>query len=505
MSDEAPAPAQAPAPFDIRPQPVPLPVTEWNPRRKPPSPQRRKVFIAIAAAAVVLVFLAGCCLAGPLFLEGVGSLLGDGVLKAVAPRIWSGTPNVYWTGGGQYLVIQSLEVKVTGGRTEVGPLVTVVRLKTGGSVTVPGYRVVSVESAAPRVWLVPDPAPGVPGTTAANSTPPAPPQHQAFDGWDEPAPLLRVWDVTRPSSTISLPADEQWQPWRGPSGIVARLTVDPSVGSSPARLSFEQTSQPPVTAIAPGMHPIPGDARTFEPVGWSPSGRYFAVVALVRRASDTEDYGPTLQDTKDFAPVQALVYSTSDGSLVASCGVGAVIDKDLRRQVAWGAGNDVLYCISAADSVARPGTPLETDYIRSLSVIQPSADPVVQDFFAGQRGMAYAFDGYPASLLGGGSDLVLTSPSASEPAAARGVWHLEHPEPTLVSEWDTGGAPLAWASAADGTVAVLRSLPEGSDSLVEVATGKPRDRLEVVWSLHVPGQADLTGLRKQQAGASTGQ
>jgi hypothetical protein len=282
----APAP---PAPIPVTaygdvpaavPNPVPLPLppgavgTVRNGRRT----------AAIVSATILAVLLA--C---GLMVAGATWVLGTEVARIDAPGVplppfSAGLSTAQWADGGRYAVAE-FAPRSTGG----APSVIVWDSRSGATTKVDGFRLVTTEPWSSEVWLA-RPAPALDGSATGS------PWKQASDGasWDGPGVAWR-WDAASPGRAPVRVEQPSWQ-WKGRAGVSAEMSVDPSRGLRPDRLAF-RTSAGRVDAQ------IPAGIVTFLPVGWSPSGRYFAV-------ADTNQWG---------GPGGGLaVFDSTTGSLVAS-------------------------------------------------------------------------------------------------------------------------------------------------------------------------------------------
>jgi len=122
--------------------------------------------------------------------------------------------------------------------------------------------------------------------------------------WEEPSygePMsdgsgdIWAWDAANGGAPEQKRTPE-WEPWTGPAGYTVHLGVDETIGLWPSRLSFSGEVNAAIEAS------IPVEMGTFLPVGWSPSGEFFAV-----RAGDPYEGMPSV-----------AIFSAKTGSLVAS-------------------------------------------------------------------------------------------------------------------------------------------------------------------------------------------
>ncbi len=326
-----------------------------GPPASPPDPAAatRKRGILIAAVAVAMVVLLACCCMWSM------SYFGTSVLRSIRlafegtddslPRVWGGTRTAHWAGDGRYCVIQGMEPSGTATPYSTEPVVVAWDSESDLSATVPGHTAVGIEPASTRVWMVPDRAKSVGEavTGAITSGAPALLPDQAGDFFDAPCPGAVVWDITEPVSTVAPPDAWQWEMWPGPGGAGVIAMIDPSKGASPDELRFLATPDTTPTAAAAAARPA-GRSRTMEPIGWSPTGRYFAAVSLTPRAR-TLRMGTTRSARREaqMSDVRAVVYDAASGRAVRECGLGGTMVSlgEVHARVMWDARLDELYCL----------------------------------------------------------------------------------------------------------------------------------------------------------------
>lgn len=205
-----------------------------------------------------------------------------------------------WTGGGRYAVIQSTDARGV-------PMVVVWEAASGSTRTLPGHRALAAERSSPTVWVEPVDARGPRGSEYAD---------RLGDTWDHVPARLLVWRVDR-DATPTDAAEGRWARWAGRGGREVSLEVNPVKGAAPSAIVFMAGKEPSAKAA------LPAGTNTFLPVGWSPSGRYFAVTTL----------GPA----GSMDPVRLLAFDQRQGSLV-----GSVTIEGRHSRVAWDARSDVL-------------------------------------------------------------------------------------------------------------------------------------------------------------------
>lgn len=248
-----PAGEQAPSAVPV---PVPIPVSE--------PPRKRTVrWWRVVAAVLALAVVAGCAVGIWAAVRFLGDAFGVAEDEPLEPEDWgvagSGWLKVaQWSGDGRYLVVQHL---TDGGR----PAIIAIEAQTRAGRVIEGYRPLFVEPEAPVVWLERIPASDLPSDDGLGDT------------FDHVPDELLVWRLDGKSSPRR-PASLQWEPMRGPGGMAAYLAVDPDLGAGPAKIAFGPSGgEPPAESAY--LRPVP--KGTFVPIGWSPSGRYFAVEGLV--------------------------------------------------------------------------------------------------------------------------------------------------------------------------------------------------------------------------------
>lgn len=307
-----------PAPPDFGVSAAPIPVTGVNPRPLPLPPgtpagggeKRNGARIALIVITVVVGVLALCIAAslllGQVFLPGFpGSMdtFGQGVVT------------MQWAGSGRYAVVE-----YASSGADATASVIAWDSATGMTKQVDGFRLVSVEPSSTELWL----------TRAVD------PDVESFGGspWAEPAwgppesdgpGTAWTWDAALGGSPVQATMP-RWKPWAGSSGRVADLRIDPTEGLWPNQLEFSTGGSERVAARVPEI------LVTFLPVGWSPSGRYFAV----RNGDPWAEEGPLY-----------VVFDSVDGSVSASfsgSAEGAPLDGPVGN-VAWDPVRDTLWTV----------------------------------------------------------------------------------------------------------------------------------------------------------------
>jgi hypothetical protein len=311
------------------PPPVAIPVTGVDPMPLPLPPGTQRAAgehmstrrITAIVLAVVVGVLALCSLAG----LAVNSILGPGFFSDSSGP--SGVLATRWAGAGRYAVLDYAS-SGTDATTSVVAYDTV-SLQTR---KLDGYRLVAAEPSSTTVWVTRavDPSQdsgftgvsgGVPAPSASDSAWSAP----DYNGPETDGPgQVWAWDA----ALGGLPTQEAtptWQPWIGPAGITAELSIAPTVGLWPSKLAFSVEGSAPVEADV-------ADIGSFLPIGWSPSGDYLAL---------STGYG-----SSDSAPLVTILDART-GTVVASysgAGNGPTDDSYTEFDgAAWDPVRDVLW------------------------------------------------------------------------------------------------------------------------------------------------------------------
>lgn len=323
---EQPSPTFAP--------PTPVPITGYGPQPLPlppgaPGGRRSGVRTGLLVALGVAGALAICGLAA----SGIIWFASSGPFGGMD----SGSTGVMvteWADSGRHAVVEYVSAGADGTSSVVAW-----DSQTGESTKVDGYRVVATEPSSTQVWL----------TRAVSDTDDI---GESDSPWQEPswggAPegdgpgILWRWDTASPGTPPSQVASGSWEPWTGSAGSAAVLFVDPSVGLWPNRLKF-RSDEGTVTAK------VPGGEGTFLPIGWSPSGRYFAVI-------DPDTWsGPgssvTILNAADGTV--AASYETTDGADLTSV--------EHLDGAAWDAASDTLWVATSTSNESDDGSVSEVD------------------------------------------------------------------------------------------------------------------------------------------------
>ena len=236
------APSDQPAPI---PEPIP---TESEPRRR--------ASVAVVLVAVVVALLLCCvCSVASVFVARTA-------FEGVVETFQSGAEFVRWSGDGRYAVIQTFTA-------DEEPLVVVWDRETDETRTEAGYHVLAVEHFGWVAWLVP----------AGDSA--APTSGRVHPLGDSAPDELYTWDLSESSPRPADNPNPSWTAWPGPAELTVYPQVDASRGVYPSRLLIESQASPGETREVV----LPAGFGTFDIVGWSPSGRF---LALVERSPITE-------------------------------------------------------------------------------------------------------------------------------------------------------------------------------------------------------------------------
>jgi hypothetical protein len=292
--------------------PLPLP-----PGAVGTEPTRRGRLALIIAAVVTLVLaLCGLSAAGVIWLATGGPGLS---IPGPAPDPPVGVQAMKWAGGDRYVVVEYASTGV-----DATTSVIAWDSKTGIATKVDGFRLVATETSSTQVWLAR--AARTPTQTDGLS-------FSANSPWDEPSwgppnsdgpGDAYAWDAAHPERQPEYSGLPRWETWPSPdSRTAAHLSVDPEVGLWPGSLAFDIRSALTDAYVS--------DGRTFLPVGWSPSGRYFAVF-----------------DDNHWSGLDARVsiFDSTSGSEVASYETSESADGETFEQlkgVAWDPAVDVLW------------------------------------------------------------------------------------------------------------------------------------------------------------------
>lgn len=302
-------------------------------------PAARSVLAGLATLLLTCMILTGCS-------GGSGDNAPEpgAQTSGIVPGS-AGSPAVSWAGEGRYAVVQFYkEFRY--------PSVMVWDSQSEETRVLDGYRVLFAETAAPVVWLEPVTAREVDQSTWLDGL---------SDSLDHTPARLMAWrldDGSEPSARVP----SKWRPIAGPGGYVAYPEISVLRGAGPSALWFNNAASSGEGVKAA----IPESTVSFSPVGWSPSGKYFAVEELSRE----EDVVLPGYTEASPAPVRLLVVfdvitgkvsTTAELPDTAVVGPGAV----------WDVAQDRLYWPVEPDPVTEGAGPV---VIRTMTATGAAAD-----------------------------------------------------------------------------------------------------------------------------------
>ena len=435
---------------------------------------RRALGVVFVVASCVLLAAAssGCYLR-----EVIGS-----APTGTEPLMHLQTPgSVWWTGGGSHAVLQAVGED---GR----PLIVVWNRASGKTRTYRHYRVVDVEPHAPRFWVVPDSRPVPLGVNRDTARPRI--LDIAGDGIDSRPDELYVVRLDEDGKTRS-DVDARWAAWNGVAGYSASVEIDVNKGACPSTLRFYVTAG----SLNAWSAKVPTDVVTFEPVGWSPSGRFFAVITQADESATvpavaawTSAHGASAaSDGGSAEDGQALplpdpptwdadipVFAAADGSLAARQKVTVpVLDANGGASLAaWSGPGDNLLYFHRVDERPTLGA---LQPLAEIEAIDPfsldSSQPPRSAWFAGldKKGLLIARSG--GSEGAGGGIRIWRMSAGSGPVEVGpvrgGVTARWSPEGGMLSLAGYGPTELAWV--------VHRSKTVGGVQTTAFATPGPQD------------------------------
>lgn len=270
---------------------------------------------ALAASALLLLAVAVYRLAVPLALS-----------RPVVPLIIP-SPRIghaaYSSCGGRFVVVQHE-------RPDARPAIGVWDRETSSGWTIEGYALLAIEPHAPVAWI--ESRPKFTDVAVNDEV------RDPFD--DAPKALMRL----RLDSTSHQPeaiGGGAWSAWESSSSI-AVAGVDPSRGAWPSTLSLGARG---------GMaRPValPTGALTFRPLGWSASGRYFAIEQMLPITSVKSTAGFPIGVFGDggfgsFPDRLLVILDAQTGATMAT----AALDDSVEQTPVWAPFEDAVYYLSA--------------------------------------------------------------------------------------------------------------------------------------------------------------
>jgi len=284
-----------------RPMPEPLPLIEVRSAIQPSA----RIVIALAIALAVVLTVLGFAF---IVYSGVRGGLPFDPLAGIDGRP-DRLRDVWWAGSGDYVVANV-------GALGEKPVVLVWNRRTEQLREIAGFRVMYVEPDGSRAWVTP-----LAKVRESDVSPP-----ESGDVRDRTLLVLPL-----ASGDPAPPKSLEWT-WPNGRGTSARFIVDPSKGSHPCAASF--VSRAGKTVDVHVQREISSTYTTFEPIGWSPSGKYFA-------------FRPIPKPEYEGSP-PAIIVSASDGSFVDDFAVSEPIEPSA-RSFAWDPRRDVLYALEQRD------------------------------------------------------------------------------------------------------------------------------------------------------------
>jgi hypothetical protein len=394
-----------------------------------------RAMIAVAAAVLLVATTVGCGDRTP------GEDLPP--WKEMALSQLQTRASLWWAGDGRYAILQAV------GKDEK-PVVTAWDRTTGKLLTYPDYRVVGVEPHEARFWIVPDSRPLPYGTHGA-VVPHV--MDIAGDGVDSPPAELyavRLDEDATPRSDV----DARWHTWSGSAAYSVSVEIDVNRGACPSSLRFSATG----TSRNAWSAKVPTDVVTFEPIGWSPSGLYFAVITAADASATAEvvagslaaweralEDADALARAKGDQPVDVrtpppptweadiLVFTAADGSLARRQKVRVpVLEQNAGANLAaWSTADDVLLYFEQPN--VRP----------VLGALMPSGYLDMIDPFARSSAQAPRFAWFVGADEGG--PLVARMADGGGPEGDIGIWRLgDGPSPEEIGP-ATGSVTARWS------------------------------------------------------------
>lgn len=329
------------------PLPVPLPLVQPG-MAAPRNPWPRRLLIG-CGISLVIAALAGCSVFGAWFARSlyenrdVAAQVAPVTTPtpyvpaetAPSPPMSEAKPKVAWFGADRYLAIQISRDTLEGTKKIPVPQVIVWDRESGESTVIGDYVLVGAERAYPRLYLSSELNNEANSDLYSGMTE-RPPLDQYDDMCDDLSYEFVAW--TPDGGTTVLDAEEvTWSPWIGPGGRRVDAVIDTGNASAPVNLYFTV-----------GDERIPVDATGFlscEPIGWSPSGKYFAVATLLDPWSEYYQQFDELEELSMIDSIQnhVVVFSTATGEAVYDVPLGTVRAASVSGTIMWDASSDLLY------------------------------------------------------------------------------------------------------------------------------------------------------------------
>lgn len=367
------------------PVPEPLPVD--------PAPGRKTPWILVAGIVLVALSVLGLLsyfIGAWAFSAGTAAAppaIDDALETRLTLQAFQTPASVWFSGDERFAIAQYVDAADV-------PSVRVQPLAGGKARTLTGYRVVGVEPTGARIWLVPDgEAAGVDGSR--ETTPRV--LDIAGDAMDEPPSELQVLDLlgdAEPRADV----DARWKAWKGPGRFTVSVEIDVNKGASPSTLRFGDVE----SHLNVWSAKVPTDVVTFDPIGWSPSGEYLAVLSQARTAVVTSAAAFAVTQQGERVPLgdlgvpvettgSILIFSAADGTLASR--VPVVL------QAGWPNGGAVALWRGSAASA--PASDMLV-FLGAEEVVEETGEEEPEDgLFAGLFTIS---PGGPAQLLAHGEE-----------------------------------------------------------------------------------------------------
>lgn len=384
----------------------------------------RRVSTAIVAGAAILAFLLACPCAIAAIFAGRHFVAESRVEYS---RWVESSHRVAWSGEGRYGVAQVIGA-------DGAPEVVSWDRDSGQVRRVSGYRLAAVERSAAVAWLVPITRQQLTERLDGEWGGVLVPAGGAFDNGTE---SLFAWelDTDEPVAATSEPA---WRRWQGPANWSASAVIDPGRGAYPASVTIETTTDPAASARVT----LPEGMETFDPVGWSPSGRYLALAEML----PSEGADADREFTRRLLVVdasQARVVSTAIQQVSPEAGPGPV----------WDESSDLLLRVDAGDGETAGSPSSQEPPVLALApggATRPAAEMLGSDAAEAEdvRAAGVHRSASDGVLLESAGSLVRWSPGAGRTTlttlppstVAAPVYHRDGGWLVLAGEHDASGA-----------------------------------------------------------------
>jgi len=361
-----------------------------------------------------------------------------------SPPQVAANPKLAWFGNDRYLAIQTSRNLVQNAQNVPVPQVIVWDRETKTSEVVGDYVLVGAERAFPRIYLNSASGDDEWGDPYAGMDE-RPPYDQYDDLFDDMPYDFFAWS---PGQKPALLDDDtvSWSPWKGSGKSSVEAIIDN--GSSPINLFFS-TGGERIKANTYGFF-------SCEPVGWSPSGAYFAVVTLQDAYSEFYQQFDALADAALLQSMQnrVLIYSAADGTVVYETPLGTGRAASVSSAVMWDSTSDMLYH-QVIDSP--PGEPFtQVTGARLAAVDLTGAKPTTLTV-----GIPDTWQPGDWSFLGTQSAGALIIETTGE---SRAVWRISSGVLSRVGTLDLPPGTVSLAAARDGAVAWLYASSTAEDA-----------------------------------------